>query len=235
MPRSFFNYAKRSFLVLFGGIWLLVGLPFLGVGIGTAMSELRLQREGKVVTGTVLAKDLRRATKNKSTTYSVTYRFTTADGKTVTDDAKVDFERWEQLQELGPISIRYLASRPGSNRPDQGNSWLLPVIFGSFGMVFGGIGGFLFFKGIVGILRNMRLEKEGTLAKATVTSVEQTNLRVNGRPQWRIRYQFTDRQGRKVDGKSDAMPYEEVERFREGGSGNVRFDPEKPSANLWLG
>lgn len=120
MARSFFSYAKRSFLILFGGIWLLVGLPFFGVGIGTALSELRLEREG-------------------------------------------------------------------------------------------------------------------TLATATITSVEQTNLRINGRPQWRIRYQFTDRQGRKVDGKSDAMSWEEVERFQEGASGKVRFDPEKPAANVWLG
>lgn len=235
MARSFFSYAKRSFLLIFGGIWLLVGVPFLGVGIGTALSEQRLQREGNVATGTVLSKDLRRATKNKSTSYSVTYRFTTANGQTVTDHAQIPFERWEQLQEQGPISIRYLPSRSASNRPDLGNSWLLPIIFGGLGLVFAGMGGFLFFKAISGILRNMRLERDGALAPCTVTSVEQTNLKVNGRPLWRIRYQFTDRQGRKVDGKSDAMPWEEVERFGEGASGKVRFDPAKPSSNLWMG
>lgn len=235
MPRSFFNHAKRSFLALFGGIWLLVGLPFLGIGIGTALSELRLQREGKVTAGTVLTKDVRRATKKRSTTYSVTYRFTTAEGETVTDKARLDFDRWEQLQEQGPIPIRYLSSRPSSNRPEYAKSWLLPVIFSSFGLLFSGVGGFLFFKGIAGIFRNMRLEREGSLAKATVTAVEETNLRVNGRAQWRIYYQFTDRQGRKVEGKSEVMPYEEVSRFQQGTTGNVRFDPEKPSANLWLG
>ena len=75
----------------------------------------------------------------------------------------------------------------------------------------------------------------GGLATGTVTSVEQTHLKVNGRPLWRIRYQFTDRQGRKVDGKSEAMPWEEVERLGEGASGKVRFDPAKPTSNLWMG
>lgn len=234
MARSFFNYAKRSFLFIFGGIWLLVGIPFLGVGIGNALSEQRFQRQGMVATGTVLSKDLRRATKNRSTRYSVRFRFTTANGQTLTDDAQVPFEQWEQLQEQGPIQVTYLPTRPESNRL-AGKDPFLSVIFGGLGLVFAGIGGFLFFKAISGILRNMHLERDGALATGTVTSVEQTNLKVNGRPLWRIRYQFTDRQGRKVDGKSEAMPWEEVARLGEGASGKVRFDPAKPTSNLWMG
>lgn len=107
----------------------------------------------------------------------------------------------------------------------------------SFLFIFGGIWLLVGipFKAISGILRNMRLERDGALATGTVTSVEQTNLKVNGRPLWRIRYQFTDRQGHKVDGKSEAMPREEVDRLEEGASGKVRFDPAKPTSNLWMG
>lgn len=74
------------------------------------------QAEGRTVNGVVLTKTFTRATRDshgqcrKETEYSVTCRFTAADGRVYEGDQDVTSEVWDRLQEREPVSVQYLAS-----------------------------------------------------------------------------------------------------------------------------
>lgn len=55
---SFVSQAKRSFWLLFGGIWLFVGLVMLVAAVGMALPERPSGSETVRTTGMVLARDI---------------------------------------------------------------------------------------------------------------------------------------------------------------------------------
>src|SRR5204863_9835111 len=69
---------NSNFWLWFGGIWLAMGLLFLGIGAGAGFYRnefaARLDREGVRVQGLVLTKEIS-APQDRSTTYDVTFRF----------------------------------------------------------------------------------------------------------------------------------------------------------------
>jgi len=116
-----------------------------------------------------------------------------------------------------------------------GPDWALPAIFTLLGLVFAPIGGVLFFRGLRGVLRQLRLQTDGTRAEATVVEVEETNLRLNGVVQWRIRYRYQDHRGRTHAGDSGTIPPEEAEPWKVGDRGVIRFDPHAARKSIWVG
>jgi hypothetical protein len=103
------------------------------------------------------------------------------------------------------------------------------------GLLFAPIGGFVFFKGVAGIRRELRLQSQGTSAQATVEEVKPTNTRLNGVPQWRIRYRYQDHEGRTHHGRSILMPPDEAQAWKAGDAGTVRFDALAPKKSIWIG
>jgi hypothetical protein len=235
---SFFGAAKRSFPFLFGGIWLVCGIPFLLVGLYTGIDAIRqherFQHEAAVAEGMVLTK---RISRNKnSTTHWVGYRFPAADGTIVRNEVQVSADLWDRLIEREPVRVTYLPGRPRASRLEgAGTDWMLPGIFTLFGLFFVPIGGWIFGKGLRGVLRQLRLQTEGTRADATVVDVGPANVRFNGVLQWRIRYRYRDHRGRTHTGESGVMPPEEAQEWKAGDTAVARFDPHAPTKSIWVG
>jgi|SRR5687767_13752440 hypothetical protein len=161
--RSFFKLAKRSFPFCFGGVWLLCGVPFLIAGlysgIDTWQTSERFKRDAVVTEGMVLTKRIARDQDSSDRRYWVGYRFAAVDGTVVKDEAKVSGELWDRLIEREPLRIKYLRDRPQANRIEGAGpeDWVGPLIFMALGVVFAGLGAFVFSIGLRGILRELRL------------------------------------------------------------------------------
>jgi len=216
---TFFRAAFRSFPFLFGGIWLLVGAPFLAAGLSTAYDTMRVQErfrtEAEITDGMVLTKSIARG-KNERT-YRVGYRFLASDGTTIRTHAQVSPGLWDRLAEREPVRVTYLKSDPRVSRlegagPDRSGPAILTLI----GLVVAPIGAVVFFKGVRGIARQVRLQTEGTRTYATVIDVAPTKMRINGVAQWRIRYRYQDHRGRTYGKWSAAMSPEEAEGWKAG-------------------
>jgi hypothetical protein len=237
---SFFSLAKRSFPFWFGGIWLFCGAPFLILGVYSGIDRWHLQerfkKEAQITDGMVLTKRISRDTNNRSTSYWVGYRFASANGTVVKNEVEVSGELWDRLVEREPVRVTYLPSRPQTNQIEgAGPDWIGPLIFAGLGLFFAPIGGVIFFKGLRGILRELRLQNEGTLAQATVVEVEPANVSFHGVPQWRIRYRYEDHRGRRHSGESNVMAPEEAQEWKAGDTGSARFDTRAPRKSIWVG
>lgn len=241
--KSFFGLAKRSFAFWFGGIWFFVGAPFLiigvYVGIDTWREDERFTREGQVAQGMVLTKSITRRRESggrESTTYRVEFRFRAPEGTVVKREAQVSSDLWDRLQEREPIRVTFLPGDPRTNRIEgESSTWMLAVIFTGLGLVFVPIGGFIFFRGVAGILRELRIQDRGLAAPATVVEVAPTNISYQGTPQWRIRYRYQDHHGRAHEGASNPMSPEEAQEWKPGDTAGVRFDTRAPRKSIWVG
>jgi hypothetical protein len=232
---SFFSLARRSFWLLFGGIWLFAGVFMLLFAVVFAFREQDFAANGVVTTGIVLEKRIVPADSDSSTQYRVSYRFTTEDGRVVEGSDGVDVGVWEALTERGPIDVRYLRGDPVTNRLSTGSDFLGAVIFFLAAVIFGGIGGFLFFRALRGVRKARRLLNVGVPAGARVTEVVSTNVSYNRRQQFRVRYSYDDAQGRSHAGESGYMDYEEAGLWHPGDVARIRYDPDRPEESHWQG
>lgn len=242
-PKSFFGLAKRSFAFWFGGIWFFVGAPFLIIGIYVGIDTWRkdesFAREGQVTQAMVLTKWISRSRDSQhreSTSFWVGFRFHAPDGAVVKRQAQVSGDLWDRLLEREPIRVTFLPADPQTNRIEgESSTWLVSIIFTGLGLVFAPIGGFIFFRGVAGILRELRLQSGGMVATATVVEVEPTNVSFQGVPQWRIRYRYQDHSGRSHEGASGVVPPEEAQEWKTGDTATVRFDARAPKKSIWVG
>ena len=239
-PRTLLGLAMRSFPFMFGGIWLLCGVPFLiigvHVGIDTIRQQARFENDAQMVDGMVLTKRIARKRNNDSTSYWVRYRFPAPDGTTITSETKISGALWDRLVEREPLRVTYLPDEPRTHRiEDQGPDWVLPLVFTGLGMLLVPVGGWIFARGLRGILRERRLREVGRRAEATVTEVEPANVSFNGVAQWRIRYRFHDHRGQERHGESRLVSPEEAEQWKAGDTGVARFDVHAPGKSIWIG
>lgn len=80
-----------------------------------------------------------------------------------------------------------------------------------------------------------RILANGATVRATVTELEQTYTRVNGRYLWRVRYEYADGAGQIHWGASGLLDSREAQTWRPGDQVFVRYDPAQPSMSVWLG
>lgn len=224
-PVTFVGAARRSFAFLIIGLY---------AAYDTVQQQQRFKTEAHVADGMVLTKSIRR--NKNSSSFWASYRFPAPDGTTLRHEVKVSARLWDQLVERERVHVTYLASDPKTNRLEgAGPDWVLPGVFTLLGLVFAPIGGVIFFKGVRGIMRQLRLQTEGTRADATVVEVEPANVSFNGVPQWQIRYRYQDHRGRTHGGQSGVMAPEEAEPWKVGDTGVIRFDPHAPKKSFWVG
>jgi hypothetical protein len=233
----------KNFWLWFGGIWLSVGSLFLVIGISVGVHQMRvndrLEKEGRTVDGMVLIKEVyttsSKGGKRSSPSYRVTFRFLPREGEMVRGTAEVNTEEWDALEERGPIQVTYLPDQPQSYRvAGQSREILLPLIFSVIGGVVGSIGGFIVFNAMGKRKREKALSRTGVTAEATVTDIGPSYLRINGVSQMKLRFRFQDAQGKTRNGSCTMSP-DEAGNWMLGHTGRVRYDPRKPSVNVWIG
>ncbi len=229
------NFMARHFWILFGSIWFAVGLPFLIIGLTMWWQSSRFSQEGIQAEGVVIGREVVPASNNRGTRYSVRYRFRARDGGDHEDREDVDVKLWEGLREGGPVRIEYLPADPASSRILGSADWFGAVIFAGLGGFFTFAGAGLIVFSLIGGSRRRRLRRTGTPVEGVVVSSQPTNFSINRVPQWRIRYRYRDLYGVEHEGRSGFLPPSVGSGWREGDTGQVKFDPQKPEKSIWLG
>ncbi len=231
------NFLGAYFWLVFGGIWLVAGVPFVFAGLDMLATEQRFAREAISVEGKVLTRDIVRARSKdggSSTHYKVTYRYA-AGGQTHEGRDEVDVHVWESLREQGPVAVQYLPDDPSRSRLAGADDRIGAYIMTAMGGVFGAAGGFIVLFDLRGRWLRARLRREGLAATATVTEVAPTNFRVNGVSQWRVHYTYADHRGRVQSGKSAMMSPAEADAWKTGDQAQIRYDRHRCERSLWLG
>jgi hypothetical protein len=235
------SFIRRHFGLIFGGIWLVVGIPFLIGGIAMWQHEERFAAEAVTTEGKVLTRDIRTARSSSSsgsstsTEYWVSYRFQVPDGTRYESSSKVDVHTWEGLREQGPVTVSYLTSDPATNRVAGEPDWVGPGIMAGLGGFFSLAGGTIVLVSLGKRLSRGRLLRSGMSAEATITAVEETSFSINRVPQWIIRYRYNDHRGRTYEDKSPYLSPQDANNWKEGDTGKVKYDREKSNKSLWIG
>ena len=235
---SFLRIAPRSFAFVLGLALSAIGIVILSVGLWSKSGDLALARDGVVVSGTVTDKRVEHVLRQKKgggmderTRRIVRYRFNTRAGTTQEGERDVTDAIWAQLEQNGPIAIRYLESDPFTNRPD-----LEPISGADPFLVIGGlIGsiGLLVFAGGVRTVRGVTaLLRDGTLSEGDITAIDARKVR--GRTTSRIGYTYSV-SGTSYSGKSLPMTDTEVSGWKVGDRGAIRYDPARPGRSTWVG
>ena len=105
---------------------------------------------------------------------------------------------------------------------------VIGVIFTLIGAGFSGYG-------LMELQTEQRLRATGTVARAIVTEVERTSTRINGRSQWRARYEYRDQAGRTYQGSSSLLSPGQAQMWQPGDEAFIRYDPSAPATSIWLG
>lgn len=224
--------AQSHFWVLFGSIWLAVGLPFVLLAGYFIFRERQLASSGQIADGIVLTKAVGRS--GDSIHHSVTYRFTAPDGTRFEGKSEISEASWNALTERGAVGIQYLPHRPSVNRVVGATKMTLLLIFSLVGVLMSIAGGTIITLSLRKTRTRRRLLTAGVRAPATVAEVTPMNLRVNGRTQWRMKYDYQDYQNR-PHRQSMYLNADEAMRWKAGDTGDVLFDPDRPQSAIWLG
>lgn len=231
------NFLGAYFWLVFGGIWLAAGVPFVFAGLHMLDVEQRFVRDAVVVEGKVLTRDIVRATNKDGgnrTHYKVSYRFT-AEGRTHEGWDEVDVHVWEGLREQGPVSVQYLPGDVSRSRLAGTDDSINAYVMAGMGSAFSLAGGFIVLFDLRGRWVRARLRRSGMRATATVTDVVPTNFHINGVTQWRVHYTYPDQRGRVQTGKSRMMSPAEANVWKKGDSGLVYYDRQRSERSMWAG
>ena len=231
------KYLRRAIVLWVGTLFFVAGSAVVLTTIGEWRAARSFERAALVTRGAVVATTRENASResNSSTRYVVTYRFTASDGTTVEQTEQLPFDDWEPLAEGSTLTVRYLPSDPGTARSRPPSPWWeMPLVVGFTGL-FAVLGILLARPGVRRVLTILRVAKRGVDVTATVLDVAPTGDMINRVPQWRVRYEFRDRQGRAQTGASDLLAPQEAAEWRPAEKIVIRFDPERPQDSLWLG
>jgi hypothetical protein len=233
---SLLSLARRSFWLLFAGVWLFIGLAALLTGALLTLRERRF--EGQVVRtpALVTAKDWHNtgSGRSRSREFRVAYRFTAADGATVEGLDGEDFERWLELEEGDSVTVEYAREAPGANRLAGRSDLAAALVTLGFGVVLVPVAGFFVARQVGRIRSKRRLLREGFATQGTVVEVGPSNVTINRRPMWRVRYRYRDLSGREREADSGLVSAEEALAWKPGDVLTVRFDPRQPEESVWV-
>ena len=187
-----------GFLLLFGGIWLLVGTilttVFTLVG-GPFWQDLVLDQRGVEAQALPGAVEGTNATSNGEAVQRIRYSFTDRDGATQQGDTgTTDSVLVQRAMSGQPLTVVYDPGAPALSRiAGEKKSFFGLLILLPLG--FAGVGAIIFGLGLRSALRARRLYVHGEAVRAEVTGSRPSNMRVNGRRLMIVEYRFMTRTG----------------------------------------
>jgi len=223
-------------LAVVGVVFLVVGLPFLALGVSRLREDRHFATAGRQTVGVVVSKAPRAGRPHRTGTsrgYFVLYQFTTPERVSVVNEATMSQSAYNALSDGGPIEVVYLPETPSQSRArgEFSTVWVflpLGVVFTSIGIVCLGIA-------IRQTMSAARLRRDGVLTEATVTDVVRANVTINNVSQVRVGYHFSDEQGLRQDGRSPLMAEPDAAQWTAGRRVYVKYDRARPSKSLWIG
>jgi putative flippase GtrA len=175
------------------------------------------------------------AAASNGTRYLALYRFTANDGTRIEGSQELPLESCERVAKGEPVAVCYMSAAPtGAPAPLSVPRWMWPLL----GSIAGAIAvlGVLLVKPAVGRLQTIRrVQRAGLDARATIVDVAPIYTRLGWAPRWRVRYEFVDELGGMHAGNSEPMSKREAAQWHVDDDVAVRFDPQAPNYNLWLG
>lgn len=152
-PNLWWHFAFRQQLVFLGMFVTFCG-PMMGVVVfAIGQNEAQFEKEGASVDGTVISKSqLTKVGKSGGTSYKVSYRYRTADGREFEGEGFIPFKHWDGLTEGGTLSVRYLASDMSRSEPNYPARLRTPTMT----YVGFGIAGVLALLGLILLLTSLR-------------------------------------------------------------------------------
>jgi hypothetical protein len=184
--------AVSVFLLLFGGIWAVVGLVVgiaLSAAAGPFWNDPILDRRGVAVVATIDSVERTHTRVNDRYVNRVACTFSDAAGMRQSTSALTTNFAVIGARPATPIAIEYDPQSPTRARlQGERASMLGALIFLPLGM--GMVGSVLFAIGLRRVRRLRDIYVHGQAVVATVTAVAATLMRVNGRPVMRVDYSF---------------------------------------------
>jgi hypothetical protein len=208
---SSFHMTSQTGWLWFGGIWFVVGMLFLCIGLIVRIQTInrleRIQKEGYVADGIVIIRSIKPSnggSKSSTPSYWITYRFSTLNDEVIESEAQVDVDVWNRLKEGGSIQVTYLPHQPQLHRVEgQNKDFGLSIIFTILGSIFTSLGGFVFLRGLSVLRRARRLRQDRP---------EQTR-----------------------DTRSDLLDFDEAHTRKVQSTETIRFDWQGPRKNEQVG
>jgi hypothetical protein len=234
--------SNSKFAIIFGGVWLVLAIPFILAGIYMLKLEQRYEDEGISVPGTVSSKRIEerrerdRQTKREEIkkSYYVKYNFDVSGDQHLEGEDSVSSDVWQNLSENSPIQIQYLKGEPEKNRVAHAPERLGGILF----LLFGGIAEIVGLVSIGYVIKKKRtiknLIQNGMMVDGTITKVYASSLTINDQRQWQFEYSYRDLKGGQHTGKSDYLTPDAALAFKSGLKGRVRYDQNKPQKSLWV-
>ena len=135
-------------LLIVGLITVLFSLIFVPLGFHFLKEEKRFETEGITAPGIITSKRIHeerrrdRETKREkiTTTYYLTYSFTTDQGKQIETENSVSQSRWQKSSEKDNIQVQYLPTDPSKSRIAGESNRLKTLVFTSISGVAGLVG-----------------------------------------------------------------------------------------------
>jgi hypothetical protein len=200
--------AVSLFLLLFGGIWAVVGLVVavgLSVAAGPFWNDLILDRRGVAVVATIDGVQRTYTRVNGRYVNRVACSFPDATGSTQATSLLTTSFAVIGARPGTPVLIEYDPQSPTRARMQGGSASMLgALIFIPAGM--GLVGLVLFALGLRRVSRLRDIYVHGQAVQATVTAVAATLMRVNGRRVMRVDYSFDTTTGRTSGRTSTRTP-----------------------------
>jgi len=231
---NLFRQALSSAHLIAGIALLIIGGVFFTIS-STFFLEERAYRNGRQADATVTRKHMRPATSNSSTAYEVTYTVRSSSGDEWEKTSVVEPSVWDGVERGSAIRVQYLPGDPVSLRVARPDRTVLVGFLTALTAPVVVLGLSLVGRGVRQVWRLARLYRHGQPADATITAVHETNVTINRRIQWAIDFTFRDHVGQVQHGTSAPMPPDEALEWREGDTGIIRFDPQRPGDSVWVG
>jgi hypothetical protein len=182
-----------KFLLLFGGIWLGVGVLLAGIFTATGgpvWDDWILDARGVEATAEAQAVEPTHSRINGRYVQEIHFHFVDRAGVAHEQSGgTIDRELVDRATKHEPLAVIYDPQAPARVRlRGERASFFGPFVFLPLG--FAVIGGLVFGAGLLTVLRVRDIYMNGTPVEATITGVERTAMRVNRRPVMRATYTF---------------------------------------------
>jgi len=199
--------ASRSQFILIG-IFVLIGVVFLGFAIRDLINDMQLQQGGQTTQGTVIDRRISRG--KKSSSYYITYRYPVQSAGSASDyyirEQEVSRDSYNRHAENTAVSVVYLKDDPTMAQltgQDTDHSSRDGLLF--FGLLWTGITGVVLFFMVRAVVQDRWLAQHGEIIEGQLVNC--SGRMTGGKGSYyklSVDYQFCAPDGRIMFGKQNA-------------------------------